>query len=103
MKPLIRKIFLPAPLKALTNSCVVPAVSPQRQGRLAMGTSRAGPGWAHWLFSDHSLQPAMESPECFRQHCEEEGKKPEPMLFLHTGEVLSSFGETLACHQPESR
>lgn len=49
------------------NSHAVPAMVMQRQGRLAMGAGRAGPGWAFWLLAAHNPRLAMGYPENPRQ------------------------------------
>lgn len=100
MKPLPEKILLPG--RAHMECRAVPAVLLQGQGRLAMGTSRAGPGWVCWLLSAHNPQLAMGSPESSGQAITDTVEKrgeslwftPQPkLLFFHIGKDLTSFGE----------
>lgn len=62
----------------------------------AMGTSRAGAGWTCWLSSAHSWQwdplRALDRTLLWIRR-KTSVVNPEPkLLFLHTGNILSSFG-----------
>lgn len=109
MKPRPKKPCFLAPGRADTNSRAVLAVSLQQQDRVAMGTSRAGPGWEHWFFSAHSLQLAMGSPESSGQvitdTLKERRKKlmvtPGPkLLSLHIGKFSSVWGKWHSMPEP---
>lgn len=97
MKLLPEKIILPG--RAHMKGHAVPAVLLQGQGRLAMGTSTAGPGSACWLLSAHNPQLTMGSLGRPLLTLWRRGEKslwftPQPkLLFFHIGKVLTSSRE----------
>lgn len=87
MKPLPKKIFLPGTTQSSHEQLHSASDVVAEQGRLAMGTGRAGPGWACWLFAALIPQLAMGSPERSGQAISDTMEKREKSLWLPLGQI----------------